>query len=145
MGIKGELEKRKLPTRQSRLICQRIYGKKITDSTWRSWRAATLVSKDAKWITSDQLLRLGATAHLRSQFPKRTLALSEVNAAELTISGLVTKAIEELDKGSVLGRDTPQFLKDFSGHAPHLSTLYRKIPSFSQKKMYPKAYILKAA
>ena len=145
MGIKTELEKRKLPTRQCRVICQRIYGKKITDSTWRSWRAATLVSKDAKWITSDQLLRLGATAHLRSKFPKRTLIYDEVVAAELTISVLITKAIEGLDKGSVFGRDTPKYLEDFSGHAPHLSTLYRKIPSFSQKKMYPKSYILKVA
>ena len=142
---KVELKKRKFPTRQCRLICQQIYGKKITDSTWRSWRAATLVPKDAKWLSGDQLLLLGATARLRSQFPKRTLIYDEVIAAELTISVLITKAIEGLDKGSVFGRDTPKYLEDFSGHAPHLSTLYRKIPSFSQKKMYPKSYILKVA
>lgn len=142
---KVELKKRKFPTRQCRLICQQIYGKKVTDSTWRSWRAGAFVLKNTKWIDSDQLLRLGAIAHLRSQFPKRTLLYVEVIAAEMTISDSIKKTIEEIDKGSVLGRDTIQLLKDFSGHAPHLSTLYRKIPSFSKKKTYPKAYILKVA
>jgi len=142
---KVELKKRKFPTRQCRLICQQIYGKKITDSTWRSWRAGAFVPKDTKWIDSDQLLRLGAIAHLRSRFPKRTLIDVEVKATEETISDSIKKTIEELDKGSVIGCDAAQLLKDFSGHAPHLSTLYRKIPSFSQKKMYPKSYVLKVA
>lgn len=141
---KVELKKRKFPTRQCRLICQQIYGREIANSVWSDWRRAIGVQLRAKWITGDQLLRLGAIAFIR-EGSRRHLLISEVIEAEEIVSPTLIKAIEFLDRESVLGADVPLFLSLTQGCAPHSSTLYRKIPGFSTGKSYPQSFVLQTA
>lgn len=140
-----KLSDRKFPTRTARMICQFVYGKKLVNSTWRSWREAIGVPLRAGRVTGDQLLGLCAIAFIRKTVKRRSILREELNQAEVDVSPVLASAISELDKGKVLGADIQKLYTDFCCRPPSQSTLYRRIPNFSRKDYYPKAWVLKVA
>jgi len=126
-------------------ICTLIYGRRIHNDTWESWRKDIGIKGKKQKITHTQFLDLCAFALLRKDKPRKKLSWDEVAQTRSSVASylqimkplpkkLSYDAGKTQERELVRGGDIANFL---DGNAPHESTLYRKIPGFSRGLYYP--------
>jgi hypothetical protein len=131
------------PSSVVRECCAKIYGKSISSHAWRNWRKWAGVQKGQKVIEVDCFIELAAIAELRRQRQFSELRSSEVEAIvnKPQFQEKVMAAAAYLDRRNYIqGRDVLGLLSSY-GLRVSRTSLYKRLPGFSVKAIYPVHYV----
>lgn len=129
-------------------FCQKVYGEYIHRNTWGNWRKWARVGLGKRSYSFEQFCLLYAIASIRSNTENR---YRELGRAEVdTIAGSIethqylADFIHLADKTVVIGKEAPIALAA-KGCSVSLSSLYRNVPNFDQRRTYDVSYLAKMA
>lgn len=127
-----------------RIVCEAIYKQKISDRTWRRWKAILVIDKYSKFISEQKLEQILTLANVKRSQPYDKVTLSDIVKSKLktlidfqeTRNNYTNFLLPDVCKGI----EIPDVIKLVTGRKLSKKTLYRKSINFSKPYSTNKNY-----
>ncbi len=118
----------KYPVQWIKLAADQTYGSEVASSTWRKWLRLFNVRAWDRHIKSEQAILLLTYAHLRRHNPNKGIGVIDVRNYLKTVPYSAKTLREQVEEALFIqatGRDMPTLIRQYTGKAVTLRTLYR--------------------